>query len=96
MTGDDDNEAGGQDPRAIPRTVFAVNPGGRRNAGTGVAPPPDSGLGRLAAESSRPGVNGLVDAAADLFDLVVYLRSQNTAVPIGPLRDKAVTLVRDF
>lgn len=85
----DETENGGG--RSIPRTVFAVNPGGRRNVDDGVAPTQDRGVGVLEARSSRPGVNGLVDAAADLFDLVVYLRSQNTPVPIEPLRDKAVS-----
>lgn len=90
---DETENGGGQ---SIPRTVFAVNPGGRRNVSGEVSQPQNRGVGMLEARSSRPGVNGLVDAAADLFDLVVYLRSQNTLVPIEPLRDKAVSMVNDF
>ena len=86
----DPDDAGG-----IPRTVFSPMPGGQPLPQPS-ALPRASMLGAIEAESSRPGVNKLVDAAADLFDLVVYLRSQNTAVEIGPLRDKSVALVEQF
>jgi type VI secretion system protein ImpK len=48
------------------------------------------------AAEARPGVNPLVDAAADLFDLIVYLQSQTTAVDIATLRAKTLALVRRF
>ncbi|MEL6478034.1 MAG: type IVB secretion system protein IcmH/DotU [Pseudomonadota bacterium] len=100
MTGDADNGTGGSGGGenrggAIPRTVFSPMPGGQPPPG--ISPlPRTSELGALEAESSRPGVNRLVDAAADLFDLVVYLRSQNTPVEIGPLREKAIALIDQF
>lgn len=93
MTAASDDNAPDQDPQAVPRTVFALNPGGRLGAQTAPRAAP---LGLIEAESSRPGVNKLVDAAADLFDLVVYLRGQNMPVDIGPLRDKTIALVKQF
>ena len=63
-----------------PRTVFAPNPGGRRTA----AQPPasnslDLGVPAAAAQQGIDvdsiGVNPLVDAAAELLELAVYLLS---------------------
>lgn len=92
-----DGGADGQDPRAIPRTVFNINPGGRIPE-QDAAPALRAGLlDALEAESSRPGVNRLVDEAADLFDLVVYLRDQMEPVSdINKLRDKAIALIKQF
>ena len=89
-------EGDAPDPRAVPRTVFAPSPGGRPAGRVGAPPAASGAMAALAASAARPGVNRLVDAAADLFDLVVYLRSQNTPVPIEPLREKAVAMVKRF
>lgn len=87
MAGDDPRE-----PPAVSRTVFAPNPGRRRTAAEQRAQP----LGPLESVSSRPGVNALVDAGAELFDLVVYLKAQTTPLDVVVVREKIVTLVREF
>lgn len=95
----------GNDPY-IPPTVVMPNPGGAAPAqrpfgAFGDAPAFGAGLSAGAgsefdAAEARPGVNPLVDAAADLFDLVVYLQSQAQPVAIEPLKDKTLALVRRF
>ncbi len=84
-----------------PRTVFAPNPGGRRTA----AQPPasnslDLGVPAAAAQQGIDvdsiGVNPLVDAAAELLELAVYLRGQTKPIEINELRDKVLALVRTF
>lgn len=81
----------------IPPTVVLPNPGGAApHAATVIG-------GRIAASGSafdataaRPGVNPLVDAASDLFDLVVYLQAQATPVDVVALRAKCIGLVGRF
>lgn len=81
----------------IPRTVFSPRPGGREPPRPQVSTEPRAaGLGALEGAEARPGVNRLVDAAADLFDLVVYLRGQNTKLETASLRDKSISLIKAF
>jgi type VI secretion system protein ImpK len=83
-----------------PRTVFAPNPGGRRTAPQ--APAPDSldlGVpiaGPVGIDVDTVGVNPLVDAAAELLELAVYLRGQTKPIEINTLRDKVLALIRTF
>lgn len=85
-----------------PRTVFAPNPGGRRTAPQPAPPPPDSlDLGAPAAgptgiDVDTVGVNPLVDSAAELLKLAVYLRGQTTPIEINTLREKVLALIRTF
>ncbi|SEA47121.1 type IVB secretion system protein IcmH/DotU [Rubrimonas cliftonensis] len=99
-----------KDPRSIPATVVAPNPGGRLAGAppgvwggapaAGAAPAGLGGARRgpvgVEPGEARPGVNPLVDAAADLFDLLVYLRGQATALDVDTLRMKSMALIRQF
>ncbi len=77
----------------VPPTV--VMPGAAGTAGRS-APPAFGARPAFDAAEARPGVNPLVDAGSDLFDLVVYLQAQATPVEIGSLRAKAAAMVRRF
>ena len=78
----------------VPPTVVLPNPGGAGPATVigGAAPR----AAAFDASEARPGVNPLVDAAADLFDLVIYLQGQATPLEIATLRAKTVALVNRF
>lgn len=84
-----------------PRTVFAPNPGGRRSA-PAQAPEPEAldlgvpAQGPKGIDVDSIGVNPLVDAAAELLELAVYLRGQTKPIEINGLRDKVLALVRTF
>lgn len=87
-----------------PRTVFAPNPGGRRTPPPQQpAPPPAAGLdlgaptaGPVGIDVESVGVNPLVNEAAELLELAVYLRGQTTPIEINTLREKVLALIRTF
>ena len=60
----------------------------------------DGGVPRASASAalvrSRTGVNNLVDSAASLFDLVIYLRGQAAPLNIDQLRSKTLALLDEF
>lgn len=88
------------DGNDVPRTVFAPNPGGRRTAPQ-QQPPPQVDLGMPVAgpvgiDVDTVGVNPLVNSAAELLELAVYLRGQTVPIEINGLRDKVLALIRTF
>lgn len=100
-SGDEDDPFFEPSREEAPRTVLSPRPGGRAPEGRRETvsyqeDQPDEGLGVLEAEETRPGVNSLVDAAAELFDLVVYLRAQTQPLETASLRRKALALIKAF
>jgi type VI protein secretion system component VasF len=87
----------------VPPTVVMPNPGGARPR-FGGEPQPGPAAGAFSgprtplvdSSTAKPGVNPLVDAASDLFDLIVYLQPQASAVDLPALREKALVLIRRF
>lgn len=86
---------GSGNDRQIPRTIVVPNPGG---AAPETREAPTARTPEIAHEATeaRTGVNPLVDAASDLFDLIVYLRGQTTPVETAPLRGKILALLKEF
>lgn len=95
---DDKNDdlSGAAFGEAVPRTVFSPNPGGRLTQDPGPQVARQASIGVLEGEAAKPGINALVDAGSELFDLLVYLRSQNSGLDIAPLRDKTLALIKSF
>lgn len=93
MAGDDNH---------APRTVFAPNPGGRRTAAAQVPPQaaPEMSLAQAGpvgvGVDDGMGINPLVDSAAELLKLAVYLRGQTQTMNIETLRAKVLALIRSF
>ncbi len=92
MSGSDLPEDG---PGEAPRTVVIPNPGGRRTAARGGGGTAAAfGLGE--GDAGRPGINPLVDAAAPIFELIVYLSRQAQPLDLKDLRGKILMLMRRF
>lgn len=86
-----------------PRTVFAPNPGGRRTPPPQQPQAPSNALdlgvptaGPVGIDVDTVGVNPLVDKAAELLELAVYLRGQTTPIEVNTLREKVLALIRTF
>ena len=81
----------GQDPD---RTMLIPNPGGRRPAPSGAVSPVRQAAEPLALNGK--GLNPLVRAANPLLDLVVPLRSMNSAPDMEALRERLVQSIQRF
>ncbi len=99
MSDNDPFGLGGGDAGGGPKTVVVPNPGGM----LGGAPPSgafgggmSTGLGAADAAAARPGINPLVDAAAPLLELVIYLSRQIEPMKLGELRSRILALMGKF
>lgn len=77
----------------IPRTVFAANPGNRSRSTRQTS---TAAFTTNATGERQFGVNPLVDAAAELLELAVYLRAQVKPMDVERLQDNVKMLLRDF
>jgi type VI secretion system protein ImpK len=76
------------------RTILLPNPGGRRNTAPDTAYRVHQAVEPMALNGQ--GLNPLVRAANPLLDLVVPLRSTNTAPDMDLLRERLVTAMKHF
>lgn len=95
---------GGGNGGGGPKTVVVPNPGGMLGGG----PPAgafggaaggggmSTGLGSTDSSAARPGINPLVDAAAPLLELVIYLSRQIEPMNLGELRSRVLALMGKF
>lgn len=92
MSSDNDDESVG-------RTHFAPNPGGRRGGAKSRAQTENRTFHSGPAQEiygQRFGVNPLIDAAGDLFGLIIYLRGQTRQIDPVELREEVVSRLGDY
>jgi len=97
---------GGAGGGGAPKTVVVPNPGGMRasqapagpfgGGGGGGGGGMSAGLGSQDAAMARPGINPLVDAAAPLLELVIYLSRQMDPMALPELRSRVIALMGRF
>lgn len=85
-------------PKSAPHTVLRPNPGGRRPQSRAAAPGTAHTASQGVADTQyRHGVNPLVDAASELFELVVYLQSDGvTVADVAALRQRVASMIAAF
>lgn len=103
MSDNDPFGLGGGDAGGGPKTVVVPNPGGMLGGapagpfgGAAGGGGMSTGLGAQDASAARPGINPLVDAAAPLLELVIYLSRQIEPMPLGELRSRILALMGKF
>ena len=90
-----DNDPFGMGGGGGPKTVVTPNPGGL-GGGYGGGFGGQAGYGALDASAAKPGVNPLVDAAAPVLELVVYLSRQIEAMDLNALRSRIHAVMGRF